>query len=262
MECSIREYGDMLDNTMESSDNIVIPIERELFGEEIELGHFSIEKSNLLDICSMDWLSVTCMTTYMMKYLYGNFMSSQERYTFANPSNFTNYGNDDGEKVQHLQHRLGYVRRNQILLIPYNLGVIRAFTYTGGKRMMAGPKWQVVKVSFFDLSFVSLEEDCEKAQESYVRREGRLKKRFATPHMASTPFNFIEPYGRVSVPQDLPEQSMVSDVISNGRWSKACMFQKEVKLVGRSVEKLESTVDVLAGKVDIVKRESERQRKD
>ncbi|KAF9598515.1 hypothetical protein IFM89_028047 [Coptis chinensis] len=54
MERSIREYGDMLDNTMESSDNIVIPIERELFGEEIELGHFSIEKSDLLDICSMD----------------------------------------------------------------------------------------------------------------------------------------------------------------------------------------------------------------
>ncbi|KAF9609346.1 hypothetical protein IFM89_015601 [Coptis chinensis] len=100
MERSIREYGDMLDNTMESSDYIVIPIERELFGEEIELGHFSIEKSDLLDICSMDWLSVSCMTTYM-KYLYGSFMSSQERYTFANPSNFTNYGNDDGEKVQH-----------------------------------------------------------------------------------------------------------------------------------------------------------------
>ncbi|KAF9614955.1 hypothetical protein IFM89_021385 [Coptis chinensis] len=109
MECSIREYGDMLDNTMESSDNIVIPIERELFGEEIELGHFSIEKSDLLDICRMDWLSVSCMTTYM-KYLYGSFMSSQERYTFANPSNFTNYGNDDGEKIQHLQHRLGYVK--------------------------------------------------------------------------------------------------------------------------------------------------------
>ncbi|KAF9609180.1 hypothetical protein IFM89_013570 [Coptis chinensis] len=144
MERSIREYGDMLDNTMESSDNIVIPIERELFGEEIELGHFSIEKSDLLDICSMDWLSVSCMTTYM-KYLYGSFMSSQERYTFANPSNFTNYGNDDGEKVQHLQHILGYVRRNQILLIPYNLGAIRAFTYAGGKRMMAGPNWQVVK---------------------------------------------------------------------------------------------------------------------
>ncbi|KAF9593558.1 hypothetical protein IFM89_024176 [Coptis chinensis] len=103
MERSIREYGDILDNTMESSDNIVIPIERELFGEEIELGHFSIEKSDLLDICSMDWLSVSCMTTYM-KYLYGSFMSSQERYTFANPSNFTNYGNDDGEKVQHLQY--------------------------------------------------------------------------------------------------------------------------------------------------------------
>ncbi|KAF9595945.1 hypothetical protein IFM89_006226 [Coptis chinensis] len=91
------------------------------FREEIELGHFSIEKSDLLDICRMDWLSVSCMTTYM-KYLYGSFMSSQERYTFANPSNFTNYGNDDGEKIQHLQHRLGYVRRNQILLIPYNLG--------------------------------------------------------------------------------------------------------------------------------------------
>ncbi|KAF9607782.1 hypothetical protein IFM89_000129 [Coptis chinensis] len=60
-------------------------------------------------------------------------MSSQERYTFANPSNFTNYGNDDGEKVQHLQHILGYV------------SAIRAFTYTGGKRIMAGPNWQVVK---------------------------------------------------------------------------------------------------------------------
>ncbi|KAF9620538.1 hypothetical protein IFM89_013159 [Coptis chinensis] len=129
----------------------------------------------------MDWLSVSCMTTYM-KYLYGSFMSSQERYTFANPSNFTNYGNDDGEKVQHLQYRLGYVRRNQILLIPYNLGAIRAFTYAGGKRMMAGPNWQVVK------------EDCKKAQESYARREGRLKKRFAAPHMASTPFSFMEPY--------------------------------------------------------------------
>ncbi|KAF9619040.1 hypothetical protein IFM89_004398 [Coptis chinensis] len=104
MEHSIREYGDMLDNTMESSDNIVIPIERELFREDIELCHFSIEKSYLFDICSMDWLSVSCMTTYM-KYLYGSFMSSKERYTFANPSNFTNYGNDDGEKVQHLQHR-------------------------------------------------------------------------------------------------------------------------------------------------------------
>ncbi|KAF9619393.1 hypothetical protein IFM89_006580 [Coptis chinensis] len=108
MECSIREYGDMLDNTMESSDNIVIPIERELFGEDIELGHFSIEKSDLLDICSMDWLSVSCMTTYM-KYLYGSFMSSQERYTFANPSNFTNYGNDDGEKIQHLQHTIRFM---------------------------------------------------------------------------------------------------------------------------------------------------------
>ncbi|KAF9604999.1 hypothetical protein IFM89_012955, partial [Coptis chinensis] len=97
MERSIREYGDMLDNTMESSDNIVIPIERELFGEEIELGHFSIEKSDLLDICSMDWLSVSCMTT--------------------------------------------------------NMNAIRAFTYVGGKRMMAGPNWQVVKVSFFSLLF-------------------------------------------------------------------------------------------------------------
>ncbi|KAF9619041.1 hypothetical protein IFM89_004399 [Coptis chinensis] len=43
---------------------------------------------------------------------------------------------------------------------------------------------------------------------------------------------------------------MVSNVISNGRWSKVCMFQKEVKLLGRSVEKLESTVDVLACKMD------------
>ncbi|KAF9615622.1 hypothetical protein IFM89_024815 [Coptis chinensis] len=207
MERSIREYGDMLDNTMESSDNIVILIERELFGEEIELGHFSIEKSNLLDICSMDWLSV--------RYLYGSFMSSQERYTFANPSNFTNYGNDDGEKVQHLQHRLGYVRRNQILLIPYNLGAIRAFTYAGGKRMMARPNWQVVK-AFGSKTFGAW-------------RKGRLKKCFAAPHMASTPFSFKEPYGRVSVPRDLPEQFMVSDVISNGRWFKACMFQNEVK---------------------------------
>ncbi|KAF9619337.1 hypothetical protein IFM89_006524 [Coptis chinensis] len=32
MERSIREYGDMLDNMMESFDNIAIPIERELFG--------------------------------------------------------------------------------------------------------------------------------------------------------------------------------------------------------------------------------------
>ncbi|KAF9606440.1 hypothetical protein IFM89_025149 [Coptis chinensis] len=125
MECSIREYGDMLDNTMESSDNIVIPIERELFGEEIELGHFSIEKSDLLDICRMDWLSVSCMTTYM-KYLYGSFMSSQERYTFANPSNFTNYGNDDGEKIQHLQHRLGYVslESNSIDSLQFGVSVL------------------------------------------------------------------------------------------------------------------------------------------
>ncbi|KAF9612888.1 hypothetical protein IFM89_004304 [Coptis chinensis] len=183
IERSIREYGDMLDNTMESSDNIVIPIERELFGEEIELGHFSIEKSDLLDICSMDWLSVSCMTTYM-KYLCGSFMSSQERYTFANPSNFTNYGNDDGEKLQHLQHILGYVRRNQILLIPYNLGT-----------KLASGQGQ------FLLSFVSLKEDCKKAQESYARREGRLKKHFAAPHMAYTPFSFMEPYTNYILPK-------------------------------------------------------------
>ncbi|KAF9602046.1 hypothetical protein IFM89_024803 [Coptis chinensis] len=121
------------------------------------------------------------MTTYM-KYLYGSFMSSQERYTFANPSNFTNYGNDDGEKNSAFVNTIRLCKaRNQILLIPYNLGAIRAFTYAGGKRMMAGPNWQVVK------------EDRKKHKKAMPARKEDQKSFAATPYGFYS-LDFMEPY--------------------------------------------------------------------
>ncbi|KAF9618881.1 hypothetical protein IFM89_002749 [Coptis chinensis] len=154
----------------------------------------------------MDWLSVTCMTTYM-KYLYGSFMSSQERYTFANPSNFTNYGNDDGEKIQHLQIQIRLLLL-ELSLMPEEkndgrtkLASGQGKSYTMSMQTMRECQeivgryttwtWHVDTAQFL-LSFVSLEEDCKKAQESYAS-ERKIKKCFAAPHMASTPFTSWSP---------------------------------------------------------------------
>lgn len=53
----------MVENTMTSTGHLILPIEKEVFGDVFILIH--ITKAEVLDVCAMDQLNVNCITTYM-----------------------------------------------------------------------------------------------------------------------------------------------------------------------------------------------------